>query len=481
MRNFACKLLILLSPLVNLPMALATSDGALLIRNVTIVDVQGNRLEPNRDVVILDDRIKGIQAGGTTRLPKKGRVIDGAGKYLLPGLWDFHVHVFTAPGEEDMALPLYILNGITGIRDAGGFRPYAEMRKVADAIGRGERIGPRLVLAGAVIDGPPGAWPGQMVARNAEEGRARVREAKAAGWTFVKSYSLLSQAAYSGVAEEARHHSMPLYGHIPESVTLEAAVKAGHRSIEHFGRVTQACSTEENKMIAANAEALRSADPMPALMSVMAGHNKTTLENWDAERCAAVASRLARANVAVMPSLIVSDFYLGKDPAPDDPRMGSLPKAVREQWSQGDWRRQQMKPDMLELAPRSVALDWKTFKLMHDAGVTLLAGTDAAYANPFIFHGHTLHDELARYVSAGLTPRQALLTATVNPGRFLKRRDLDGRIAWRQRADLVLLDANPLQDISATRLINAVLANGRLYDRAALDAMRRDVEAKAAK
>jgi imidazolonepropionase-like amidohydrolase len=182
-----------------------------------------------------------------------------------------------------------------------------------------------------------------------------------------------------------------------------------------------------------------------------------------------------------MPSLMVSDFYLGKDPAPDDPRMGSVPKAVREQWAQGDWRRQQMKPDMLELAPRSVALDWKTFKLMHDAGVTMLAGTDAAYANPFIFHGYTIHDELARYVAAGLTPQQALLTATVNPGRFMKRRDLDGRVAWRQRADLVLLDANPLQDISATRRINAVVANGRLYDRAALNTMRRDIEAKAAK
>jgi imidazolonepropionase-like amidohydrolase len=158
-----------------------------------------------------------------------------------------------------------------------------------------------------------------------------------------------------------------------------------------------------------------------------------------------------------------------------------VPSAVRAQWNQGDWRRQQMSPELLALAPRSVALDWKTFKLAHDAGVPILAGTDAAYANPFLFHGYTLHDELARYVQAGLTPQQALRTATVNPGRFLKRTDLRGRVTWRQKADLVLLDANPLSDISATRRIYAVVANGKLFDRAALDAIQRGVEESAAK
>jgi imidazolonepropionase-like amidohydrolase len=462
------------------PAAHATSDGATVLRNVTIVDIERNRLQPRRDVVIVGDRIVGIQAGGTARAPRQGRVLDGAGKFLMPGLWDFHVHVFSAPGEEDLALPLYILNGITGIRDAGALRTLPQQRAVAQAIERGQRVGPRMVLAGALIDGPPGSWPGQMVARNAADGRARVREAKAAGWRFIKSYSLLPEDAYLAIADEARKQGLPLFGHIPESVTLDTAVKAGHRSIEHFGRVTQACTSAEAAMIAANAQALRSAEPLPALMRVMAGHNHTTLDNWSAQQCERVTQRLAQAGVAVMPSLMVSDFYLGKDPAPDDPRLRTVPTAVRTQWNQGDWRRQQMSPELLAIAPRSVALDWKTFKLAHDAGVPLLAGTDAAYANPFIFHGYTLHDELARYVQAGLTPQQALRTATVNPGRFLKRTDLRGRVAWRQKADLVLLDANPLSDINATRRIHAVVANGRLFDREALDALQREVETKAA-
>jgi imidazolonepropionase-like amidohydrolase len=459
--------------------AWGTSDGATVIRNVTIVDVHGNRLEPRRDVVIVGERIDAIRAGGTTPLPTRGRVVDGTGKYLMPGLWDFHVHVFTAPGEEDLALPLYIVNGVTGIRDVGALRTFDQMRAVETAIENGDRVGPRIVLAGSLIDGPPGSWPGQMVARDAEAGRGRVREAKAAGWAVVKSYSLLPRDAYLAIADEARRLGLPLFGHVPESVALADALAAGHRSIEHVGRVTQACSTAESSMIEANAAALRSTEPLAALMAVMGGHNKTTLETWDASRCAEVARRLLRSRAAVMPSLMVSDFYLGKDPAPDDPRLRSVPTSVRANWAQGDWRRQQMSPELLALAPRSVRLDWRTFKLMHEAGVTMLAGTDAAYANPYLFHGYTVHDELARYVAAGLTPQQALLTATVNPGRFLKRPDLAGRVATQQRADLVLLDRNPLADIRATRRIHAVVANGRLYDREALNDLLRAVEATA--
>jgi Amidohydrolase family len=452
----------------------------LLVRNVTVINIQRNSLEPRRDLLVLANRIEAIGSTGRVHASKSVRMIDGKGKFLIPGLWDFHVHIFSAPGEEELALPLYILNGITGIRDVGALRKRNEQQAILDAIERGERVGPRIVLAGALIDGPPGSWPGQMVASSAEEGRARVREAKAAGWTSVKSYSLLSEAAYLGIANEAKRLDLPLFGHIPETVLLDTAINARHRSIEHFGRVTQACSTAEAEMIAANVAALRSADPFPKLMSVMSGHNKTTLEHWDAQRCAQIAKRLSRADTAVMPSLMVSDFYLGKDPMPDDPRMLTVPKAVRAQWNQGDWRRQQMSTELLTLAPQSVALDWKTFKLVHDAGVNVLAGTDAAYANPFLFHGYTLHDELARYVDAGLTPQQALMSATVNPARFLKQLHVRGLIAKGQRADLVLLDENPLKDIAATRRIHAVIAGGRLFDRMALDELLRDVREKAA-
>jgi Amidohydrolase family len=475
---FKHLLILFIFSIVSTP-SIADDHTALLIRNINVVNIEQNRIQPRRDVFVRAGRIAAMGVGGSLRVPRTARVIDGNGKFLIPGLWDFHVHIFSAPGEEDLALPLYVLNGVTGIRDVGALRSRTEQVEIANAVLRGERVGPRIVLAGALIDGPPGSWPGQMIASNAQEGRARVREAKAAGWTSIKSYSLLSEAAYLGVAKEAKRVGLPLFGHIPESVLLQTAIDAGHRSIEHFGRVTQACSTAETEMITANARALASADPFPALMKTMSGHNKTTLDYWDAQRCAKIAQRLSRSGTAVMPSLMVSDFYLSKDPAPDDPRMLTVPRDVRAQWAQGDWRRQQMSSELLAIAPQSVALDWKTFKIMHDAGVMVLAGTDASYANPFLFHGYALHDELARYVDAGLTPQQALMTATLDPARFLDQRRSGDLIKPGRRADLVLLDENPLNDISATRRIHAVIAGGRLFDRAELDGLLRDVQEKA--
>jgi cytosine/adenosine deaminase-related metal-dependent hydrolase len=480
-RRYFASALLLIGSVLPLHKTVAKDNQPLIVSNVTIVDVVNNRLKPNHDVVVRGERIVAILPGGTVPFLKRGRVLSGNGKFLMSGLWDFHVHLFSAPGEEDFALPLYILNGVTGVRDAGALRTLPAQQQIAKSILSRERVGPRLVLAGALIDGPPGSWPEQMVAANPQEGRQRVREAKDLGWAFIKSYSLLNEPTYRAIADEAKRNKLVLYGHIPESVPLGTAVQAGHRSIEHFGRVTQACALDENVMISANAQALTAAEPMAALMKTMMGHNQRTLETWDSTRCTAVFQQLVKAKVAIMPSLMVSDFYLGKDPAPDDFRLRSIPVAVREQWGKGDWRRQQIPPELLAQAPKSVALDWKTFKLAHSAGVTFLSGTDASFANPFLFHGFTLHDELQRYVEAGLTAQQALMTSVVNPGRFLKRRDLSGRVGVGQKADLVLLDANPLLDIAATRRIHAVVANGRLFDRLALDALRHETEQRAAR
>jgi imidazolonepropionase-like amidohydrolase len=311
-----------------------------------------------------------------------------------------------------------------------------------------------------------------MVAGSPEEGRQMVREAAALGWKVVKTYSLLSRDTYLAIADEARQLGLLVVGHVPESVRLRDAVAAGQIEVSHISRVTQACTTREEAMVAANGEALASDDPLGNLLTVMAGHVMTTLESWDEERCREVARMLAEAGVAITPTLMVSDFYVGADPSPDDPRMATVPAAVREQWAQADFRRQQMTEEMLDAAPGAIAQDWRTVKIMHEAGVTILAGTDAAFLNPYIFHGATLHGELGRLVALGLTPLEALASATVLPARFFDGEDGGRGIAPGGRADLVLLGANPLDDIANTRAIVATLASGRLYDRKALDALK---------
>lgn len=481
MKGFFSRCLIALSLMATVACDDDKSAARDLIRisKIAVVDVEAGTVETVQDVYVRDGRIVWVGPSGTSTLPEAGRQLNGAGLFLMPGLWDSHVHVFSAESEPDFALPLYILNGVTSIRDMGALISLEEQREVNAAIASGDRIGPRIINAGAMIDGPPGSWPGQMVAATPEGGRARVREAAQRGWTSVKAYSLLDKETYSAIADEANELGLPLYGHVPEGVTLNDAIDAGQDVIEHFGRVTKACSTKEQEMIDGARNALASDDPFQALMTAMATHTLTTFETWDASRCGEIVRALADAQVAIAPTLMVSDFCLGNDPAPDDPRMQTVPFSIRAQWGEPDFRRAAMTEDLLAVAPAAVRQDWKTFKMAHEAGVTMLASSDAAFLNPFLFHGATLIDELERYVQIGLTPRESLATATINPARLFGEVDELGSVAAGQRANLVLLRANPLEDISAVRELEAVIADGRVFNRTRLDEMQSKLRSQA--
>ena len=214
------------------------------------------------------------------------------------------------------------------------------------------------------------------------------------------------------------------------------------------------------------------------IFEIMAGRNRIVLETWDRALCEDVLARMAEAGLHVSPTLVVADFYTGNWPAPDAPRMRMLPAEVREAWGRPDFRLEAMTDEVRELADASIALDHRTFLMAHAAGVPILAATDASFANPYIFHGSSLLDELDRYVEIGLTPREALQTATVAPPRFFGLPDQDGTIIPGRRADLVLLDANPLKGLATLRRPRAVIVGGTVLDRAALDALEAKLLAK---
>lgn len=457
-----------------------TNPDLIQISGVSVVDVETGVIIPEQDVMLRGGQIAWTGPAGQSGLSAPGKDIDGLGFFLMPGLWDAHVHVFSADGEPDFALPLYILHGVTSIRDMGALISLEEQLEINAAIERAERIGPRIINAGALIDGPPGSWPGQMIAATPEEGRARVREAAALGWTSVKAYSLLDRETYFAIADEAEKLGLPLYGHVPETVTLAEAVAVGQDVFEHFGWVTKACSPKERDMVEGARNALASEDPFPAIMSEMAAHSLTTYQTWDEDLCRETVATLAEADIAIAPTLMVADFYLGNVPEPDDIRMQTVPLSVRAQWGDPDFRLEAMTEDLLAIASDAVQQDRATFKMAYDAGVPMLASTDAAFLNPFLFHGATLHDELERYVTIGLTPREALVTATRNPARLFGEEAETARIEPGQRADLILLRANPLEDISAIREIETVVANGRVFDRAALDDLEAMLRMRAA-
>lgn len=445
--------------------ALAQSDT--LLTDVTIVDVTEGTLTPNQSILIRDGLI--VEVGPEIELDASATRIDGAGGYLIPGLWDSHVHIFSSATEPDTALPLYLINGVTGIRDMGALWPIAEQKALQARIETGEALGPRLVLSGAWVDASPGSWPGMFLADSPEDAREVVARVAAEGWAAVKAYSMLDEPTYLALAEAAHEARLPFVGHIPERVALGTAIAAGQNGMEHFGRIPMACSTDEARMLGDLRAAMAEGAPLERVFEIMAARNRIILETWDQCLCETVLARMAGARMHASPTLVVADFYLGNWPAPDTLRMQMIPAQVREAWGKPDFRLEAMTDEVRALASETIALDRRTFLMAHDAGVPILASTDASFANPYLFHGFSLLDELDLYVAIGLTPREALYTATVAPPRFFRLADQDGTIASGRRADLVLLTANPLEDLTTLRRPQAVITGGRVLDRADLD------------
>jgi cytosine/adenosine deaminase-related metal-dependent hydrolase len=446
----------------------AQAQSETLLTDVTIVDVVEGTLAPGQSVLIRDGLIADVGPGLTSAAAER---IDGAGGYLIPGLWDSHVHVFSSPTEPDTALPLYLVNGVTGIHDMGALWPIAEQQALQARIAAGEVLGPRLILAGAWVDARPGSWPGMFLADTAREARAFVDRIAAEGWAAVKAYSMLDEATYLALAEAARDAGLPFVGHVPERVALGTAIDAGQEGMEHFGRVAMACSTAEAAMLDDLRSAMAEGAELDRVFAIMAARNRIVLETWDESLCEATLARMARARMHVSPTLVVADFYTGMRPEADAPRMRMIPAEVRAAWDRPDFRLDAMTDEVRALATDSIALDRRTFLMAHRAGVPILASTDASFANPYLFHGFSLLDELDLYVAIGLSPREALHTATVAPPRFFGLADQDGTIAPGQRADLVLVGANPLDSLSTLRRPRMVVVGGRVLDRAALDAL----------
>jgi hypothetical protein len=310
-----------------------------------------------------------------------------------------------------------------------------------------------------------------FLADTPEEARDVVARIHGEGWAAVKAYSMLDEPAYLALAEAAHEAGLPFVGHLPERVALSTAIAAGQKGIEHFGRVTMACSTAEGAMLGALRDTIAAGADRDGIFAVMAARNRIILENWDEALCNHVLASMAAARVHVSPTLVVAGFYVGDRPAEDAPRVRMLPPEVRAAWSGPDFRLDAMTDEVRALASESIALDHRTFLMAARAGVPILASSDASFANPWLFHGFSLLDELDLYVAIGLTPREALFTATVAPPRFFGLKDQDGTIARERRADMVLLDANPLEDLATLSRPRAVIIGGHVLDRRALDDM----------
>lgn len=424
-------------------------SGALAIRNVSVVDVADNRVIPGQTVVIAGNRIAALGSAESVRPPAGARVIDGTGRYLIPGLWDMHVHITDA---TELVLPVLLANGVTGVRDAGG--DLALLRGLEQQRRDGTRLGPRMVIPGPYIDSDKGV-PHRLVVATAEEGRAAADSLARAGVDFIKIHNGVPRAAYLALVARARELGIAVVGHIPLEVAPEDAARAGQSSVEHFVSLFEG---PLNQRLGGNPEAMRAYvnSGLDTLMSAFATNGV-----WLTPTAYTYWIRAQRGRLAARP----------------DDRLKYVPRSLRAQWDNYfPLRPQDSVAAVVTAREAFYQLGLDVIKVAHRAGVGLLAGTDLAARD--MLPGFHLHDELAAMVAAGLSPHEALQAATTNPARFLNRTTDLGAVAVGRLADLVLLDGNPLLDIRQTARIRAVVADGRLYDRAALDAMLAEAERK---
>lgn len=444
-----------------------SSRQDLVFTHVTVIDGTGAEAKPDMTVIIRDGRIAALGRSGTIRPPKSAQVVDASGKFLIPGLWDMHVHEW----NKDAFFPLFIANGVTGVRDM--FSPLPPIKRWRAEVAAGTTIGPQIVAGGIILDGPnPPCAPCSIAVGNAAEGRKAVLTVKEMGSDFIKVYSMLPRDAYFAIADEAKRQNMVFVGHVPEFVSAAEASDAGQRSIEHLTGVLVACSAKEGELRKEN-EALLRADGFRG--DTMTLEQSRALDSFDAKQAAALFARFKRNGTWMCPTLSVlrAQSFIGDPDFRNDPRLKYIQNFLKKQyWEDGYGFKSRTAEDNAR-ARRVFQKQIEVVGMMKRAGVDFIAGSDTA--NPHVFPGFSLHDELALLVQAGFTPMEALQAATRDPARYLGRLDSVGTIEKGKIADLVLLDANPLTEIGNTRKINAVVVGGKLITRPELDKMLADV------
>jgi Amidohydrolase family len=453
----------------------------LALMHVTIIDGTGAPPKPDMTVVIAGYRIADIGKKDAVSIPRYAKTIDATGTFVIPGLWDMHAHpddpelwpVNPPAKDKELLLTLLIANGVTGIRDMGGdLKLLQNWRQRANA---GAMIGPHIQACGPSLDGPKPMWPGSIAISNEEQARQAVRDVKQSGANFVKVYSLLSRYAYFAIADEAKKLKIPFAGHVPDSVTPAEASDAGQASEEHLLQIVESCSDRD--AVKKKLDELREAGASP--VERRRAYIEKMLATYDEKKAHALFAKFVKNNTWITPTVVAwqNNASFEDDYVKYAERLKYLPRYIREYWDpKNNSHLKDRAPERLAAEKKLVAKYLEVIGAMQHAGVKLMTGSDFG-ANPLLFPGWGVHDEMALLVKAGLTPMEAIQAATSNPATFLGLNNSLGTVAKGKIADLVLLSANPLEDINNTRKINAVIFQGRMFDRAELNRMLASVEA----
>ncbi len=446
-------------PIPAIPPANAEINGSGL-RPVALVGVhvltfdagsRGARLERDQTVLVRDGRIERVGSSKEVEVPKDAFRVQAFGRYLIPGLADMHVHLTSEPD-----LALFIANGVTTIRIMGGSD---FTRSLADQIDRGDILGPHIHSSGPLIDGSPPVWPQATVLTDPKEADALLAKQASLGYDFAKIYVALSAEVYEAVVRAAKKHGLRPVGHVPYSVPLSRALASGQESIEHLDGYLEALQADESPWAGQSNASVR-------LFGV---------DHVDDAKIASVAAATAAAGVWNCPTLVVEEHWMTSTAAKaqfDRPELRYMRKRTVEWWKKHDGTN--LNDEQNASVRKLFEVRKKLVLALHRAGAGLLAGSDAP--NPLVMHGFALHEELELLEAAGLSRGEVLRIATANAGTFLRPETPLGRIEPAHRADAMLLDLNPLDDLRHLRRPQGVLVNGAWYPSELLQQMLDSVE-----
>jgi imidazolonepropionase-like amidohydrolase len=386
-----------------------TSAYVLAVTGGTLIDVTGKRPpQPDTTVVVTDGRITAIGPTRRVSVPAGATTVNAAGKTLIPGLWDMHSHF-----EQVEWGPIYLASGVTTVRDVGNELEF--ITSVRDAVKSGRGIGPRMLLAGIVDGNGPNAM-GAIRAATADEGREVVRRYHDAGFDQIKIYSSISIDVLRAITAEAHRLGMSVTGHVPDGINTLRAIDAGMDQINHAEYIANVASPDARRVIAAMKQHHTVLDPTLALYELLARPFDRPIESFEP----------GFTHVARELRTPLSGFGSPVDAAP--------------------FRQRRFERELMLVGE------------LHRAGIPIVAGTDQSVP------GFSLHREIELYVKAGFTPLAALQSATIVPARAMKKEGDSGSLEVGKRGDIVILDANPLDDIANTRKIFRVVTNGRVFE-----------------
>ena len=463
-----------LIPVLTLAQEHSSATKPLVFLHATVIDATGTPPQMDRTVVVEGERIVRIGTANDIRVPRNAQLVDAHGLYLIPGLWDMHVHIW----EPERAFPMFIANGVTGVRNMGGH--LEDLKRWREQVASGTVLGPQMVICGPVVDGSTPAHPDHsVVVHNAAEGREAVDSLKKDGADFIKVYDGVPRDAYFAIAAEAKRQRIPFAGHVPEAIQPSEASVAGQASIEHMGGILEEASTKNSEIREMRAAPVTSPAEYPGRIAT---ELKLALESQDSQELKDLAALFARNRTWQVPTLVSGNVlaYVNDGDFAKDPRLAYVPAAERDDWSPANNMFVRFSPPEYWVQRRAAFK--KELALVGElrrAGVPFLAGTDSGGLS-YTYYGYSLHDELALLVQAGFTPIEALQAATSKAAQFLGLADQVGTVTAGKHANLVLLEANPLNDIRNTQSIRAVVVQGRYLDRAALDGLLTRAKAAAA-